>query len=235
MLKILWSVLLSVLLFGSSACAFADDSSAVWDYLSHSGEELFQEKAYFENVNVESACNGMNAQIDDAIWKDDELHIGFRFDVTEPVYVIMDEIKINGQAYEISTSSFVGQWLCATEGKEPVTSQGISIPIQMTSDRRFDISICISFLSTKDGVQHIDRSKLSNAMIWKAIDEAVAQGKTPVEQDEPNQVLVSSAWFESDFEEDMNVSYPLNDSEALVDYSNMSIVSTLKEVFCISW
>lgn len=228
MKRILYSMLLAALCLSLSAHAFAESDSTVLNYLSNA--ELFQKQMYFENMDIESGDDKVKAFIDDAVWQNDELHIGLKFDVNESVYAVIDEITINKTAYDISSSSFDGQWLEAASNQ---AAQGISIPVQMPEDRHFDISVSISFLSSKDAIQYI--SGESNASIWKAIDEAVQQGKTPADQDEPHSVFVSSAYFDSDFDEAMDVSYPLNSPEVLVEYSNMSVVSTLKEDFSISW
>lgn len=230
--RILFSILLSVLLLSFSTCAFADNTSTVLEYLSCEDEELFQKKMYFENIDIESENNNIKVLIDDAVWENDELHIGMKFDIEESVYAIVDEITINEVAYDSSNSSFDGQWL------EPASNQkslGISIPVQMPEDHRFDISVSISFLSPKDSIQYISIGEGDNASIWKSIDEVVQLGKTPVDHDEPHSVFVSSTYFGSDFENSMDVSYPLNSSEALVDCSNMSIASTLKNEISISW
>ena len=84
----------------------------------------------------------------------------------------------------------------------------------------------LSLLVPTQKVCLIETESENHMNSWRNIDEAIQRGETPVDSEEPFQILVGSEWFGDDMV-DINgpVQRPVNASDAYVDASNMSLLS----------
>lgn len=131
-----------------------------------------------------------------------------------PVYLVLDQINLNGLLFYESSSDFADCWLgYSNEDHSKSCSFTVSLdegyvgPSVEDSASAFEtllrtfeqtgmlnVSFRVTVLEPQQQIEEVDRTFHGDSTAtWREIDAIVARGDTPVESDEPYSVLTSSS------------------------------------------
>ena len=131
-----------------------------------------------------------------------------------PVYLVLDQITLNGLLFYESSSDFADSWL-GYSNEDHSRSCSFTVPLDagyvgpsiedsasafeallrtFEQTGTLNVSFRVTVLEPLQQIEEVDRTFHGDSTtIWREIDAIVAQGDTPVESDEPYSVLTSSS------------------------------------------
>ncbi|MEF9880802.1 MAG: hypothetical protein RR975_15415, partial [Clostridia bacterium] len=191
-----------------------------------------------QNLDRIHKGSGVTTVIKDAIVMDGTVSFGLSFETTEPIYIVTDSITVNGIDCEVDTSSLESRWVGNSPNGQtihPLMIHGytVSIPADVSLAEPIDVKLRLKFLKPANSTCFINTDSENKLTMWQEIDKAISQGSTPIDQYEPYNVLVSSAWLGNEFSNDAEAQYPLNSAAALINYSNMVLVDEVDETLLL--
>lgn len=219
------TVLVIALIFLGVATALAAAGSYVIQYLQHEREINMED---VQKINKEVNSNGFLIDIVDAYTDDDILAVGMGLQYDEPAYLVVESVTIAGKEYDLEASTFEDMWINSpTEKNQDNSSHSVVHGFTASFDNVdrpvgvAEVKLRIKVLKPKKGICMIDTYS-ENA--WAMIDQAFSDGMTPIEEEEPYQVLVEKNWFGSILDLDQGIQRPVNCSEAYLSGSNMEVL-----------
>jgi hypothetical protein len=232
-------VLLIVLVL-AVATALAMNYSYVLEYLfgaSTEKAELYETSV--QNIGIVHDGSGVKTIIKDALWDETTISVGIGFETSEPIYIVTDAISVNGTDCEAYTSSVEDQWVGTDlfgndENQTAIHGFSVRLPADIVSNGSVTINLRLKLMQPQSKIHFIDVYADDTIAMWNEIDTAVANGETPVDQDEPFPVLVSSEWFGDEFNDEWGAQYPLNAATEYAAYSNMVIIDTVDITFTLN-
>ncbi len=246
-------VLAAVLTLALAGAAYAAIQSGVLKYLFGNGEPSESQKEMVQTVGTSHESNGATTTVTDAVFDGRELSVGLRFDVKQNVFAVIDHVTINGVKSYVLCDDFSDMWLAdpfaACEGAYPA---GLTVTIDrayfgdeerkalpqlykaVEEDGRVDCSVGVVLLVPKGKLTAVDIYGDDTAAVWKAVDDAVAAGETPVSSMEPYEVLTGSAAMGDEFNADEPVTLALGNTDLYVEYANMTVLDSFSLDFSLS-
>ena len=167
----------------------------------------------------------------DSYYDGESLSVGMEIRSEAPAYLTVESIYVNGNEYDLSESNIEDMWVSYPPEIDRRASTDVhgfticfdGIELQGPSSH---VEMHLSLLVPTQKVCLIETESENHMNSWRNIDEAIQRGETPVDSEEPFQILVGSEWFGDDMV-DINgpVQRPVNASDAYVDASNMTLLS----------
>jgi hypothetical protein len=230
------SLILALLLLAVAVSAIALGPSAVLEYLfprDHKARD--SATPYVQKIDISQKSQHTNAVIKDALIQDGRLSVGLSLSSEQPVFIVTQSISLNGQAIEVSSSSIESQWL---RGELSTQSRGFTLDLTGTAfqgTEKGTVRLNAALLRPINGIKQIDIDEEDIAAVWAQIDQAIAEGLTPVSSHEPHEVLVGSHWMrENAYDMDSGIQYPVGSVHDYLTFSNMQMMDRIEATFTIN-
>lgn len=226
--KLSVSLVMVIVLMLLAVAALAATGSYVLQYLR------YRDDIHEEDVHpIDQTFTDDNAliRVVDSYYDGESLSVGMEICSEKPAYLTVESICVNGNEYDLSESNIEDMWVSyppEIDRKASTDAHGFticfdSIELQGPSSH---VEMHLSLLVPTQKVCLIETESENHMKSWHNIDEAIQRGETPVESEEPFQVLVGSEWFGDDMVDFNNpVQRPVNATDAYVDASNMTLLS----------
>lgn len=238
---------LIVVVMLSSIVALAYSHSYVLQYLFGKRMDAGETKAMEAQVQpIEYAYRSGNivCTVKDAYFDGEKIAVGIGFRTDRPLYLIGEDLKINGEWIDFSAASasldaaFLGG-ITSPQTFAPMDEiTGVSYILNHPIPKGEEIAVAmkITLLTPINGVEEVDTNQEDHPAMWAAIDAAREKGLTPISASEPvgftPQVLISMA--EHGYPDPTSAYHgPYCNVEALVEYANMEVLDTVELAFSL--
>ncbi|MEG0742842.1 MAG: hypothetical protein RR521_11460 [Clostridia bacterium] len=229
---------LILLLLSVLNASLAETQSSVLTYLY--GKESMPDDALKANVQeIHSMQSGTDVTVvvNDCICDGKILNIGFSISTTVPMFIVLEDVTVDGISVECLSSSLEGQWVgndINTANPDFANIHGFTgLLAESTKKGTVFVNLKVSFLVPLLKLHPMNTYQDNDIDVWKEIDSSIDVGETPVDQDEPFPVLIGSGFFGDGFDTDSPVQYPLHSVDAYIQYANMQIADSFDFTFNI--
>lgn len=244
--KISVGFILIVVMMLSSLVALAYGRSYVIQFLfgrNADSVEAQEMEAQVQSIDYVQRSETAVCTVKDTYFDGKTLAVGLGFQTDRHIYLVADELKVNGDwvDYVEYGSTVEEMWVGNTPphlGKDAAENiHGLYYIFNqpLPKGETAEVTLRITLLAPEVGVQPVDVYREDYPAMWAEIDAACDQGLTPIDADEPYEVLIGTDYWAG--WADVNSS-PLNkpycDVNALVYYANMEVVDTLEVTFTLS-
>lgn len=244
--KVSVGLILFVMLMMSSLVALACGHSYVIQFLFGRNSESTEAQEMASQVQAIDYVQRSGAAVctvKDAYFDGETLAIGLGFKSDRHIYLVTDEMKVNGS--QVDWAEYGGNveemWVGNTpptvekDADESVHGMYCVFNNPLSKGETAEVTLRISLLAPKKGVQPVDVYRDDKPAMWAEIDAIYDQGLTPIDADEPYEVLVSSDYWVGAVDLTSSpLSKPYCDVNALVHYANMEIVDILEVTFTLN-
>lgn len=241
--SIVFVLLLIVMM--SSLVALACSHSYVIQYLF--SENVESDKAQMMEVQVQPIDYVQHSEtatciVKDAYFDGEALAIGLGFKTDRHLYLVSDEVKVNDDwvDYVEYSASIEEMWVGNTPPNKEINADekvhGVEYIFRkpIPKGETVEVTMSITMLAPCVGVEQIDIYQEDNTTMWSEIDAAYEKGLTPLDADEPYEVLISTGWWNGEIDTTSTFQKPYCSVDALVQYANMEVVDTVEVTFMLN-
>jgi len=228
----------------SSLVAFACSHGYVIQYLF--GENVESEEAQKMETRIQSIDYVQHSEtatctVKDAYFDGETLAIGLGFKTDRHFYLVSDEVKVNDAwiDYVEYGASIEEMWIGNTPPNRAINADekvhGVEYKFRkpIPKGEIVEVTMSITMLAPRVDVEQIDIYQEDNTTMWSEIDAAYEKGLTPLDADEPYEVLISTGWWNGEINTTSTFQKPYCNGDALVQYANMEVVDTVEVTFML--
>lgn len=254
-------VLAAVILMALASAAYAAARSSVLDFVFRSGTRTEEQMSMVQPVGVSHKAQGVTTTVTDAIVDGRKLSVALEIETETPFYVITDSVTVNGVELFMNDSNLVNMWIGNEYALEHADGiRGFSGTLDETQIEPTDEAAIAAFHAAvkrmEDGIADVrvhltylvPQKKLvpisgaydtDSRKAWKAIDECVAAGNTPIEKGGAGYIWVDSAWMGAEYADGIQsgsipaAQFPIGDAQAHIDHSNMRALDSFEIAFTL--
>lgn len=229
----------------SSLVALACSHGYVIQYLF--GENVESEEAQKMETQIQSIDYVQHSEtttctVKDAYFDGEALAIGLGFKTDRHLYLVSDEVKVNDDwvDYVEYSASIEEMWVGNTPPNKEISADekvhGVEYIFRkpIPKGETVEVTMSITMLAPCVGVEQIDIYQEDNTIMWSEIDAAYEKGLTPLDADEPYEVLISTGWWNGEIDTTSTFQKPYCSVDALVQYANMEVVDTVEVTFTLN-
>ena len=236
--------ILFLLIMMNSLAALACSHSYVIQYLF--GENMESDAAQMMEVQVQPVDYVQRSEttvctVKDGYFDGRTLAVGMGFQTDRHIYLVGDEVKVNGNwvDYLEYGSSIEEMWVGNTPPNKEINPSEKIHGIQYIFSQSLqkgepaEVTMCMTMLVPKTGVELIDIYQADKSKMWTEIDAAYENGLTPIDANEPYEVLIGTGWWNGKLDTTRELNKPYCNVDALVEYANMEVVDTVAVTFTL--
>lgn len=244
--KISVGLVLIVLIMMSSLVALACGHSYVIQFLfgkNTEGSDAQEMASQVQAINYVQRSDTAVCTVKDAYFDGETLAIGLGFKSDRHLYLVADELKVNGGWVDWVEygANIEEMWVGNTpptlekDAAESVHGMYCVFSNPLPKGETAEVTLRITLLAPETGVQPVDVYRDDKPAMWAEIDAIYDQGITPIDADEPYEVLISSDYWVGEVDLTSSpLSKPYCDVNALVYYANMEVIDTMEVTFVLN-
>ncbi len=241
--KLYVGLILIMIILLSSLAALAYNHSYVIQYLfgrnmDSNEAQMMEEKV--QTIDFVQSSETTVCTVKDAFFDGETLAVGIGFKIDKPVYLVGDEVKVNGEwvdyvEYGSSIEEmFVGNVTSPQgfESMEHIHGVEYIFDCSFPKGEKAEVTLHITLLTPEEGVETVDTWQEDHPAMWAEIDAIYEKELTPISAEEPFEVLISTGWWD-DLDRTASFHKPYCNVDALVRYANMEVVDTVDVTFVL--
>lgn len=229
----------------SSLVALACSHGYVIQYLfgeNVESEEALKMETQIQPIDYIYHSDTTMCTVKDAYFDGETLAIGLGFKTDHHLYLVGDEIKVNDDwvDYVEYSASIEEMWVGNIPPNKEIGADEKIHGVEYVFERPIpkgetvEVTMSITMLAPRVDVEQIDVYQEDNATMWSEIDAAYEEGLTPLDADEPYEVLISTGWWNGEIDTTSSLQKPYCSVDALVEYANMEVVDTMTVTFMLN-